>query len=92
MTEKETLAKFKDVLSQTTGYYYTDDRAQYLLARISREAEDITHYFDQLPAKEIEPSIAMLRSLAYDKELTEKLKQKFPPHPVDSGTEPPKFG
>ena len=48
----KTIKQFREVLSQTTGYYYTDDRIEYLLERISREATDLTHYLDQLTIEE----------------------------------------
>jgi hypothetical protein len=53
MNDKETLTKFKEVLAQTTGYYYPDKRAQYLLDKISEEATTLTHWLDGMSVKEI---------------------------------------
>lgn len=53
MSNKETLTKFKEVLAHTTGYYYPDNRAQYLLDKISQEATVLTHWLDGMPIEEI---------------------------------------
>ena len=54
MTEKEILGQFKKVLEQTTGYYYPDDRAQYLLDRITQEAIILTHWLDAMSHDEVQ--------------------------------------
>ena len=43
---KETLKAFQEILTETTGYYYPDDRAQYLLDVISKEATTLTQWLD----------------------------------------------
>lgn len=47
----ETIARFRIVLTEITGYYYTNDRVEFLLAKISGEATDLTHYLDGLSNK-----------------------------------------
>ncbi len=52
MSDKETLTKFQEVLAETTGYYYPDERAQYLLDSISEEARTLTHWLDGMTTEE----------------------------------------
>jgi len=64
MSKEETLRNFKEVLTQTTGYYYPDDRAQYLLDVISKEATTLTQWLDTMSHKEVK-SIDKHNSMRY---------------------------
>ena len=44
----KSVEQFRTVLTQVTGLYFTNDRAQYLLDRIAKEATDLMYYLDGL--------------------------------------------